>query len=111
MLSVGEDCKQFLSLCQISRNHVLNSLHYKVIVLYLILLESSSLSFSFPLCQKLIPLFKICIFCKGSVLYCFQNRRNCLPETCPCKKISFLNGSILSRLNKRSLMIDNIPES
>ena len=52
MLSGGEGCKQFLSLRQISQNHVLNSLHYWVIVIYLILLKSSSLSFSFPLCQK-----------------------------------------------------------
>ena len=47
--------------------------------------------FLFRYVKNLIPLCKISIFCKGSVLYCFQNRRNCVPETCPCKETSFLN--------------------
>ena len=35
--------------------------------------------------------YKISIFFKFSVLYRFQNKMNCVPESCPCKKIGFPN--------------------
>ena len=35
--------------------------------------------------------YKISIFFQFSVLYRFQNKMNCVPESCPCKKIGFPN--------------------
>ena len=69
------------------------SLHCQVIGLYQILLKSIVIiRFLFHYVRNLsISLYKISIFFKFSLLYGFQNKMNCVPESCPCKKIGFPN--------------------
>ena len=75
MLSGGEGCKQFLSLCEISRNQIKFFALLGNCALFDIIKGVVVLRFLVRYVKNLIPLCKISIFCKGTVLYCFQNRR------------------------------------